>query len=80
MSKEEGNTKAKSPVNPENSLIQAAVKQSIILPRDILAKAKNLENPAPNISTLQAAIKQCASLPQNRKVVCESLDKSSKKD
>ena len=79
MSKEEGKAKTKAPVSKENSLLQAAVKQSIILPRDILAKAKNPENPAPNISALQAAVKQCAPLPQNRKVACESLEKSSKK-
>jgi hypothetical protein len=79
MSKEEGKSKPKAPLNLENSLIQAAVNQSIILPRDILAKAKTQENPTPNISALQAATTQCASLPQNRKVFRESLEDSAKK-
>jgi len=79
MSKENGKVKTNAPVNLGNSPLQTAVKQSIILPRDILAKAKNPENPKPNISALQAAVKQCAPLPKNGKVVCESLDKSIKK-
>ena len=79
MSKEEGKAKVKAPVNLENSLLQAAVKQSTTLPRDVLAKVKSTENPSPNISALQAATTQCASLPQNRKVFRESFEDSAKK-
>jgi hypothetical protein len=79
MSEEEGKAKAKTPVNLENSLLQAAANQSITLPKDILAKAETPENPTTNISALQAATTQCASLPQNRKVVRETFEDSAKK-
>ena len=79
MSKEEGKVKAKAPLNQENSLLQAAVNQSTILPKDTLAKAETQEKPTTNISTLQTAVKQCAPLPQKRKVASESLEKSIKK-
>ena len=70
---EKPNTKV--PVILENSKLQAAVKQSVILPTDALAKAKSEQNPSPSISAIQTATQQCASLPQNRIVARESIEK-----
>ena len=40
------------------------------------AKAKNHENPSPNMSELRVAVKQCAPLPKNRKVAFDSSEES----
>lgn len=76
------NEKPKVKVNVliENSNLQAAVKQSVILPTDASAKANNIQitnDPAPNIVALQKATQQSASLPKNGIVVRESVEKSS---
>lgn len=66
----------------ENSNLQAAVKQSVILPTDASAKANTIQiahDPAPNIAALQKATQQSASLPQNRIMVRESVEKTSDK-
>jgi hypothetical protein len=78
MSTEE-KPKIKVPVTLENSMLQAAIKQSVILPIDALAKAKTEQNPSSSIPLLQAATTQCATLPQNRIVVRESIEDSAKK-
>lgn len=81
MSKEE-KTNFKVAVPVENSTLQAAVKQAVILPKDASVKANAMQranDPSPNISALQKATQQSASLPQNRRVACESVEKSSDK-
>ena len=74
----EGKTKRNVTVIWENSKLQAAAKQSVILPADASAKARNIQtaqDPALNTSALQKATQQCASLPQNRIVVRESVER-----
>ena len=74
----EDKPKIKVAVTLENSNLQTAVKQSVILPADALAKAKTTQtaqDPAPNTSALQKATQQCAPLPQNRTVAKEAADK-----
>ena len=77
MSKEEKpNVKVTVPV--ENSRLQAAAKQSVILPVDALAKAnttQTAQDPATITLALQKATTQCASLPQNITVCRESVEK-----
>lgn len=78
----EGKPKVKVTVITENSKLQAAVKQSTILPTDAVAKSKTTQtsqDPAPNTSALQKATQQCTALPQNRKVITDTADKSSEK-
>jgi hypothetical protein len=76
MSREEGKVKANIPVDVKISLLQAAVKQSVALPTESLAKAQKTNNPAPNVSALQKASQQCTTLPQNRKVIRDAPEKS----
>lgn len=74
----EDKPKVKVAVTEENSNLQAAAKQSVILPVDSLAKAKTTQtaqDPAPNTSAIQKATQQCASLPQKRIVARESVEK-----
>lgn len=78
MSTEE-KPKIKVQITLENSKLQAAVKQSVILPTDALAKAKTEQNPSPTISALQKATQQCAPLPKNRVVQFDAAEESSKK-
>jgi hypothetical protein len=78
MSKEE-KPAVKIPVPVENSNLQAAVNQSVILPKDALAKANTTQtanDPAPNTSSLQVAAQQSLPLPKKPLVARESFDKS----
>ena len=75
MSQEE-KPKTKIAVTSENSNLQAAVKQSVILPQDALAKAQTAQDPAPNTTVIQKVAQQSLSLPQKRLVARESFDKS----
>ena len=75
MSQEE-KPKTKVAVTSENSNLQAAVKQSVILPQDALAKAQTAQDPAPNTTAIQKVAQQSLSLPQKRLVARESFDKS----
>lgn len=78
MSKEE-KPAVKITVPVENSNLQAAVKQSIILPKSALVKAnatQTAHDPAPKTSSLQIATQQSLSLPKKVLVARESFDKT----
>lgn len=78
MSKD-GKSEAKPKTGPTVSNLQTAIKRSVILPRDRLAKSKKSEAPSGSILRLQTEITRSVLLPKDRRVVTETLEKPSKK-